>query len=90
MILSIERTVDLGFHVLSDHFGCIMGVHYNVNNSLLILLHLKVLHEHTLYNIYNKIALQLGLYVTIWHVFYVLKCQYYINFRNRSKTWISS
>ena len=50
MIESIETIVGLGLHVLSDHFGGIAGVHYKVN-SLLIPLHLQVLHVHTLYYI---------------------------------------
>ena len=48
MIGSIETVVGLGLHVLSDHFGGIAGVHYKVN-SLLIPLHLQVLHVHTLH-----------------------------------------
>ena len=50
MIMSIETTVGHGLHVLSDHLRGITGVHYKANNSLLILLHLQVLHvQCTLY-----------------------------------------
>ena len=51
MIMSIETIVGLGLHVISYHVGRIAGVHYKVNNSLLILLRLQVLHVHTLYYI---------------------------------------
>ena len=48
MIVSIETIVGLALYVLSDHFGGIASVHYKVY-SLLILLHLQLLHVHTLY-----------------------------------------
>ena len=48
MIMSIETMVGHSLHVLSDHLGDITGVHYKKNNSLLILLHLQVLHVLTL------------------------------------------
>ena len=35
--MSIETMVGHGVHLLSDHLGGITGVHYKVNNSLLIL-----------------------------------------------------
>ena len=47
--MSTETLVGRGLHVLSDHFGGITGAHYKVNNSLVILLHLQVLHVLTLY-----------------------------------------
>ena len=47
----IETLVGRSLHVLGDHFGGITGVHYKVNNSLVILLDLQVLHVLTLYYI---------------------------------------
>ena len=47
MIVSIETIVGLGPHFLSDHFEGIVGVHYKVN-SVLILLHLQLLHVYNL------------------------------------------
>ena len=70
MIVLIETMVDFGLPVLSNHCGGITGVHYNVNNSLLILLHLQVMHVLTLYILHNIIIVQLGLYVAIQHGFY--------------------
>ena len=35
--MSIETMVGHGLHLLTDHLGGITGVHYKVNNSLLIL-----------------------------------------------------
>ena len=49
--MSIETIVGHSLDVLSDHFRGITGAHYKVNNSLLILLHLQVLHLLTLYYI---------------------------------------
>ena len=53
-------------HVLSDHLRGITGVHYKVNNSLLIILHLQVLHiQCTHYILHNIIPLHLCLYVAV-------------------------
>ena len=60
MIVSIETMVRLGFHVLSGHyFGVLFSCicRYTVCTSFILL---------------KIIALQLGMYVDIWHGFYFL------------------
>ena len=52
MIISKETMVGHVLHVLSDHLGSITGVHYKLNNSLLILLHLQVFHAQCSYSLY--------------------------------------
>ena len=66
MIKSTETMFGHGLHVLSDHLRGITGVYYKVNNSLLILLHLQMLHvQCTHFVLHNIIPLHLGLYVAI-------------------------
>ena len=52
MIMSKETMVGHVLHDLSDHLGGITGVHYKLKNSLLILLHLQVLHVQCSYSLY--------------------------------------
>ena len=59
MIMSTETMFGHGLHVLSDHLR-------GINNSLLILLHLQMLHvQCTHFVLHNIIPLYLGLYVAI-------------------------
>ena len=70
MIVSIGTMVSLGLHVLSDHFWGIAGVHYKVKSINPAAFAGAAC---TYFILHNIIGLQLGLYVAIWHGFYVLK-----------------
>ena len=64
MIMSIETMVGHSLHVFSDRLRGITGVHYKVNNSLLI--HLAFAGTAcTHFILHNIIPLHPGLYVAI-------------------------